>query len=356
MKKWISIVLVVLLLAAGALLAGKRKKSVTGAPVAIPVTYTVRTVLPETKTISQTSTFLAKLEPVTQAVVSTKLSGQIKAMLVRETQTVQQGDGLLQIDDQEIQAGIAALQANLSSAREQSRYSKDLHERNQAMFEAGGLPQEKLDASAVAHSATMAAIEGLEQQIKALENQLGYCHITAPFPGIVGTIFLQQGNLATPGRPILSLHSLPQKLTFSFVPESTEIQSGQEVLLQGTKIGTITKLYADAKAGLWVAEVVLDSRHDQPSGSYLTIQVVTKTLSGCAVPTQSLLHRKQGTSLMLYQDNHFEEKAVSVMAQNSEFALVEPSVTLPIAVAAEAKLSLLPSAQGINVITGEVHE
>ncbi len=64
MKKWISIVLVVLLLAAGALLARKRKNAVTGAPVAIPVTYTVRTVLPETKTVSQTSTFLAKLEPL----------------------------------------------------------------------------------------------------------------------------------------------------------------------------------------------------------------------------------------------------------------------------------------------------
>ena len=134
MKKWISIVLVVLLLAAGALLARKRKNAVTGAPLAIPITYTVRTVLPETKTISQTSTFLAKLEPVTQAAVSTKLSGRITEMLVLETQAVQQGDGLLQIDDQEIQAGIAALQANLSSAREQSRYSKELHERNQAMF------------------------------------------------------------------------------------------------------------------------------------------------------------------------------------------------------------------------------
>lgn len=356
MKKWISIILVVLLLAAGALLARKRKKTVTGAPVAIPITYTVRTVLPETKTISQTRAFLARLEPVTQAVISTKLNGQITEMLVRETQTVQQGDALLQIDDQEIKAGIAALQSNLSSTRKQGRYSKELHERNQAMFEAGGLPQEKLDASAVASSTTTAAIEGLEQQIKALENQLEYCHIKAPFPGIVGTIFLQQGNLATPGRPILSLHSLPQKLTFSFLPESTGIHPGQEVLLQETKIGNVAKLYSDAKAGLWVAEVALDSRQDQPNGSYLTIQIVTKTRSGCAVPTQSLLHRKQGTSLMLYQDDHFEEQAVSVMAQDSEFALIEPSVTLPVAVATEAKLSLLPSAQGINVLAGEIHE
>ncbi len=356
MKKTISIILVVLLVASAGLLVRIRKKAVTGAPVAIPITYTVRTVLPETRTVSQTSTFLAKLEPAKQAMISTRLSGWIKEVVVRESETVRQGDPLLQIDDREIQAGIAGLRAGLSAANEQSRYNEDLYERNKAMFEAGGLSQEKLDASAAAYSAAEATVRGLEQQIQALESQLEYSRIVAPFPGTVGTIFLEEGNLATPGRAILSLNSLPQKLTFSFVPESTGIAKGRKVMMQGEAIGSIAKLHDDARAGLWIAEVALNQRIEQPGGSYLTIEVATQTLSGCAVPIQALLHRGQGTSLMLYRDGRFEEKNVSVLAQDAEFAVVEPVVSLPVAVAAEAKLSLLPAARGIQVIAGEGNE
>jgi len=356
MKKTISIILVVLLVAGAGLLVRKRKKAVTGAPLAIPISYTVRTVLPETRTVSQTSTFLAKLEPVRQAMISTKLSGWIKEMVVRESETVGSGDPLLQIDDREIRSGIAGLQAGLSAAKEQSRYARDLYERNKAMFAAGGLSREKLDATAAADSAAVATVRGLEQQIQSLETQLEYCRIVAPFPGTVGTIFLEEGNLATPGRAILSLNSLPQKLTFSFVPESTGIETGRKVMMQGEAIGSIAKLHDDARAGLWIAEVAPDRRIEQPGGSYLTIEVATRTLSGCAVPIQALLHRGQGTSLMVYQDGRFGEKSVSVLARDGEFAVVEPVVSLPVAVAAEAKLSLLPAARGIHVIAGDGNE
>ena len=374
MKKGILIILIIILIIAAAVLLKKRRQTIAQAPVATPMTFTVRTVKPETKTVSQISTFLARLESANSAAVSSKLSGRISELLVRESQKIKQGDLLVRIDDQEVLANIDALKAQLAASGKQRDYSKMLYERNLALFKAGGLSREKLDASEVALSAAVATVKDQEQKIRGLENQLDYLNIRAPFAGIVGTIFLRQGDLVIPGRAIFLLNSLPQKLTFSFMPGangilsgeilSDKIFSGQDVLINGVKIGKIVTIYNDAKGGLSVAEVAPDRRLDLPSGSYLTIGVVIKTASGCAVPVQALLHREQGESVMVYQGDHFEEKSVIVMVQDKEFALIDPCVTQAVAVASEAKLSLLPSngrvrgsAGGrIKVLAGEKNE
>ena len=356
MKKIILIILLIILIVAGAGLLKKRKQSMTKAPMATPMTYTVKIVEPKTRTVSQTSTFLAKLESANSAAISSKLSGRIKTLLVRESQKVDQGKLLVQIDDQEIRAAIKALQAQLLFAEKQRDYSKTQYERNLALFEVGGLAQEKLEGSEVSLSSAEATVEDLEQKISSFKNELDYLEIKAPFPGIIGTIFLRQGDLAAPGRPILSLNSQPQKLTFSFTPGPDEIFPGQEVRLNRVKLGETTNLYNDASNGLAVAEVALNERLERPNGSYLTIEVVTKTASGCAVPVSALLHRKQGISIMLYQDDHFTEKPVTVLAQNQKFALIDPPASHPVAVAAEAKLSLLPTYGKIRVLPEDKHE
>jgi RND family efflux transporter MFP subunit len=356
MKKIIFILVCIIVMAAGIVRLNKEKQTIAEAPLATPPTFTVRIAEPQTKTVSRTRTFLAKMEPVHRAGISSKLSGRISGLAVAESDAVQQGDLLVRIDDLEIVTAIRGLQAQLVSAGAQRDYSATVHQRNLVLFEAGGLAREKLEASQVALRAAVAAVKDLQQKIKGLENQLEYLHLKAPFAGRVGTIFLRQGDLAAPGRPILTLNSLEQKLTFSFMAATDDIRVGQDVLLQGTKAGRVVNIYDDAHNGLSVAEVALDRRLDLPGGSYLTIVVVGKTASGCAVPVRALLHRSRGTSVMVYQEDNFAEKAVTVTVQDGEFALLEPCVAHPVAVASEAKLSLLPTSGRVRILPGETDE
>ncbi len=359
MKKLILLIVLVLLVVAGIRLVKMRKQAVDDAPVAKPVTYAVRTVLPwENTKITQSRTFLARLDSVRSAGISSKLSGRINDLQVSESQRVEKGDLLLQIDDREIRASIAGLEAKRVSAEKNRRYAKKLLARDKALFKAGGLAGEKLEASEVAFSSAAAAVTEIEKNIAGLNNQLEYSQLRAPFDGIIGTVFFRSGDLATPGKTLLTLNSLPQKLTFSYIPETADIQPGQEVRQQGEnqKLGTVTKLYNDARVGLWVAEVALDERTNQPAGSYLTIKVVTRTDTGCAVPVEALLHRQQGTGIMVYDQERFYEQIVTVSAQDGDLALIKPCVSLPVAVASEAKLSLLPTAGAIQIIAGDNHE
>ena len=364
MKKIILLLLLIILIAGGVTLLKKRKQNLGQAPLATPMTYTVKIVKAKTRSVAQTRTFLAKLESANRAVISAKLAGRIKHLEVRENQKVAQGELLLQIDDQEIQTAIKALQAQLRSAEKQLGYGKTQYKRNLALFKVGGLAQEKLEDSEVSLSRSEATVEELKQKIASLKNELGYLEIKAPFSGTIGTIFLRQGDLAAPGRQLLSLNSDPQKLTFRFTPNPTsahtqaanKIFPGQEVLLDNLKIGKINNLYDDASNALAVAEVGLNQHLGQPNGSYLTIEVITKSARGCTVPISALLHRKSGVSIMLYSDRHFQEKPVKIMAQDKEFALIEPAISDPVAVAAEAKLSRLPTYGKIRVLPGVENE
>ncbi|MBW1835822.1 MAG: efflux RND transporter periplasmic adaptor subunit [Deltaproteobacteria bacterium] len=356
MKKFIILLLIVILLGSAAMLLRKRRQSIKNAATPTPLTYQVKVVPATTERLEQTRPFLAQLTSRETARVSSKLSGRIKEVLVRENQPVKEGDLLLHIDDLEIASSIQSLQVNLKAQAKDVQYTGSLHERNRALFEVGGLAREKFEASEVAYAAKQASLEATRQKITALEVQLSYLNIKAPFDGTVGTIFSRPGDLANPGQPLLSINSPGQKLTFSYVPGDFEIRTGQEAFLNGRKIGQIITLYSDAKNGLSVAEVGVGIPLDMPNSSYITIDVLTFADTGCTVPLDALLRKKEGAQVMVHANGQFSPFPVSIIARNREHALIEPCPTSPVAVAAEAKLSQLPGYGNVLINRSDAHE
>ena len=356
MKKIILILLIILVGFGGGMLLKNRRQQMVKAPKAVPLTYTVHTVMPRTKTIFQTTPFLARMESENPARISTKISARIKDLAVVENQPVLKGAWLVHLDDREIQAGIKGIQAKLVAAVKQQQYAATIYKRNMALYQAGGLSKEKLEASQVTLTSATAQVKELKQNMAGLKNQLTYCHIKAPFSGVVGTIFLRRGSLALPGQPILTFNALSQKLTFNFMPGPAPVTPGQTILVAGRQAGTITTLYSDAKNGLTVAQVKLAHPLDQPFGSFLTIEVVTSQATGCSVPCQALVHRKKGIVVMAFVKDHFEAQPVTVQIQDQSDALISPCPNLPVAVASEAKLTLLPTYGSVRIIQEKRHE
>jgi multidrug efflux pump subunit AcrA (membrane-fusion protein) len=349
MKKIIILVLTIVLLASAAMLLKKRKAAVANAPTPTPLTYQVKVESAENTALEQTRPFLAHLSSRTTAMISSKLSGRVTELLVHENQPVKKGDLLLRIDDASTVAELKSLQATMIAQEKDVQYSRRLNQRNKALFEAGGLAREKFEASEVAYATKQATLEMTGQKIVGLEAQFSYLSLRAPFGGIVGTILVHSGDLATPGKPLLSVNSPDQKLTFSYVPDTITVETGQEVFMDGSKIGSVIRLYSDAANGLSVAEIGLDVPLGMPNNSYVNIDLLTFSGTGCRVPLDALLQRKEGGQLMSYADGKFSVFPVSVIASNEEYALVEPCPVTPVAVASDAKLSRLPALGQIKV-------
>ncbi len=344
MKKIMFILVVVALGFAGFQLVQRARQAKEATPLPQPPTWQVWAMRPEQRAVRQSASFLAELQARNSASLASKLSGRISELAVRESQQVRAGDLLLRLDDAELRAGIDGLKASLAAARGQRDYSRKQLERNRSLFKTGGISRDRLEASEAAWNSAAAQVRELQQKLAGLESQLEYTRLTAPFDGVVGKILMREGDLAVPGKPILTLNSLPQKLVFSFMPGVAEIRPGQPVLFDGEALGRVATLYNDARAGLWVAEVALDRRLQQPIGSYLTIAVVTRSGSGCAVPRRALLHRADGRSVMRFDGRRFVEQPVTVTVEGADYALIEPCVDAPVAVAAESRLALLPAA------------
>ncbi len=356
MKKIIIGVLIIVLLVSAAMLLRKRQQSREDTPIPTPLTYQVEVVSPKTGRLEQTRPFLAHLVSRESAEIASKLSGRITELLVRENQSVKEGDLLLRIDEQEIVSSIQALRVNLKAQEKDVQYAGSLHARNRVLFEVGGLAQEKFEASAVAYAGKEAELAVTRQKISALEVQLTYLNIKAPFDGTVGTLFSHKGDLAAPGKVLLSLNSLGQKLTFSYVAGDPVIRTGQEAFVDGRKVGRIVTLYSDAANGLSVAEVAVDSPLEMPNNSYLTIDLLIFAESGCTIPLDALLHKKEGTQVMLHANGQFKAFPVRVLAENREQALIEPCPSSPVAVASEAKLAKLPGYGEVLIIRSDADE
>ncbi len=353
MKKIITILLIILLVAGAAILLKKRKQSIKNAPVPNRVTCTVKIVSPKKRQLKQTRSFLAQLVAKDIARLSSKLSGRIEGVLVSENQPVKKGDILVLIDDREIISNIKGLNSAQKAQKKEMEYTKSLYSRNKVLFKAGGLAKEKLDASEVEYLNKKAALETTMQKIIAAKAQLSYLTIRAPFDGIIGTIYSQAGSLATPGQPLISVNSSARKLIFSFVPKGTDIIPGKNVIFEERIIGRISRLYSDAKNGLSLAEISLKAPLAKPNNSYLTINVEVFAGFGCTVPINALLHNKNKTEIMVYENNYFSPVSVTITAQNKRYAMIDPCSAFPVAVGAEAKLSQLPAHGKIQVHRGD---
>ncbi len=355
MKKIILAILIAALVFGAVMLLNKRKQEVSDVPVPEPLIIQVKVVSANTERLEHTRPFLAKLSSKDVAAISSKLSGRVKEVLVKENQRVSKEDLLVQIDDREIVASIKAQQINLKAQEKNAKYAKSLHERNRSLFKAGGLAREEFEASAVASATKQAAFEMIRQKIVELEVQISYLNIKAPFDGIVGTIVSRKGSLASPGKLLLFINSLSQKLTFSYVPGKNAIKIGQEVFAGGKKIGEIINLYNDADNGLSVAEVSPDDFLSLPNNSYVTINVLTFAQTGCQIPLNGLILTNNGAQIMTYENGKFSPSSVAIIAENKTHALIEPCPTAPIAVGAAAKLSSLPG-RGKVLLSGNTNQ
>ncbi len=369
MKKIVALLIAVLLIVGGVVLVGKKKEELAAEATPALKYVTVKTATPENAAVEQSRLYIGRYYSLRHPQISSKVSGFIERIAVVEGERVSKGDLLIGIDDRELRAAVKAqraseraieisiesLEGSKESVESDYLYAKKVYERNLALFEADALAREKLDFSRVAMElkrskldTLVKSIEAKKEELKAAGAQLAsklnllrYAQIRAPFDGEVGTIHLKEGDLASPGRPILTLLGVKKAVEFNFAPgEGLGIASGMEVWIEGRK-AKISKILPQSQKGLKVARIELETPLDLAENQNVAIRVVTKRAEGSAVPVEALLHRADGVYLFEYKDGSFSPKKVRIEATDGRYAVVEPAPAGRVAVGSNDKLSRL---------------
>ncbi len=222
---------------AGVLLAFGCGRPGGGAPtavVAVPVPVFVAVV--QTVSWPSAAAYAGTVESRQAVQVSTRTMARILRVAVTEGQTVRPGDLLVELDDTDARSALNQAEAALASvvvARDNA--ALDLGRYTRLVAEKAATPRQLETVQAVLAAAT-ARVHEVEANVAQARNQLGYARLTAPVAGVVARKWLDVGNLAAPGAPILTMENPAMVEVVVAVPEGLgpRLATGQSAAVELT--------------------------------------------------------------------------------------------------------------------------
>jgi len=301
--------------------------------------------------LSQDIKALATIQAKKSIKLSTKLAGYVKEVLVKESDSVKQGELLIRIDNKELLASLQSLTTLLKAQENDIKLAKSIYERNLKLYKIGGLSKEQLDTSRVGLEMKTSIVDNTKSKIEQINNQLSYMDIKAPFDGVVDSIFLHQGDLAVASKPIVMMSSLDKKLMVSFSTNLLDtIKEHQQVFYNGEMIGEIKSIYPTATNALAMAEVKLEQNLSLPNGANIELDIQTRKDMGCVLPDSTIWHKKDGEYILVYKDKKFIANKVDIKVASSNKVLLDECPKYPIANASQAKYSTLLAYDNVELI------
>ena len=369
-RKWILVVIAALVIVAGVIVVKRKQRELAALPtpqVAMPIVQTARVTM---GTLEETIHYMGTIEPYTRADLSARISGSILSIEKREGDSVREGEALVAIDDRELVQRAAAAQSEVLSARQKLSGFKSAYETQQAVYDrdvllakSGAISGEALERSRAARDGARSAMDGLDESIKALEmnsaavqTQVGYARLSAPFDGVVSKRWSDPGDMATPGKPILTLDKeSPFKVTVLIPQEELAglRRDGKAYLSNGTNTVpvTISRIYPSlGKNILGLVEMVLPTApFGLPSGSTVGVDLVKKVVSGAIVPENALFKAGAGDFVCVVKDGAIRVRPVQVLGSGRGKTAVQGELAADEQCAVGQENRLLTLTEGIKV-------
>ncbi|MBL0013537.1 MAG: efflux RND transporter periplasmic adaptor subunit [Flavobacterium sp.] len=254
-----------------------------------------------------------KIEAENSANVSTRMMGYVTKVHVKVGQKVNAGQLLVSINNADLQAKKAQVDASILQANAAFNNAKKDYERFTALFNQQSASQKELDDMTSRYEMAKAGLEGAKQMRNEVLAQFSYANITAPFAGEVTNTFIKEGDMANPGMPLVSVEGASHLQVTAMVSESdiTSIKSGMtaKVLVKSTNeslTGTVTEVSLSAKntGGQYLVKINLGKTDAKVlSGMFVNVQfpiankAKTTTTETVLVPESALVHQGQLTGI-----------------------------------------------------------
>jgi len=181
-----------------------------------------------------TRTYRGSVEADTRAVVSARITARVLAIHHREGAPVREGEPLVTLDDEELQREAQRLRAVAQRLAGELEMASRQLARDRELRAEGLVPERTLDES-LQRTRTLAAQRRENNAALALvDTRLAYTIERAPFDGIVQRNFVQPGELAALGQPLIELVSGASLKAVIAVPQAdiALLEPGQPVRLE----------------------------------------------------------------------------------------------------------------------------
>ncbi len=164
--------------------------------------------------------FDAAVEPVRQSVVAAQVSGAVASISVKAGDAVRAGQVLMQIDAHAADQSAAASDAQVQLARAALEVASQEVERQRQLFQKAYISQAALERVEAQFKATQAQVSAQLAQAGAAHTQTGFYLLRAPYAAVVSEVPVAVGDMALPGRALVSLYDPSAMRVTASVPEA----------------------------------------------------------------------------------------------------------------------------------------
>ncbi|MEE2733020.1 MAG: efflux RND transporter periplasmic adaptor subunit [Pseudomonadota bacterium] len=166
--------------------------------------------------------------------ISSRLSGYLRQLKVKEGDKVQAGDLLAQMDAADVEGAIRQAQAVVSAALAAQKDAQTDLQRFEQLYQRNSISESDLRKARLRVESTTESLNQAQAELSTALAQRDYTNIRSPFAASVVALNSRAGDLLVPGEPILTLESNAALIFETFVPEQRIglIEIGAPVQLQ----------------------------------------------------------------------------------------------------------------------------
>ncbi len=356
----------------------EKKKEIAKIPPPSPPIYKVKLYKLKKGTVEIKRNYLGVIEPDKDVNISSKFSGFIKKVYVSENDFVKKGQLLVDIDARDIKLQIKnlkaiksslyaqkiSLEAQLRGALAKLDYFKNKYLRYKALYKEKAISKDSFELVKSNYLAQKAQAEALkssissinkkiissESQIKLQKDRMKYFKIYSKINGIVTKVFLHEGNLAVPGKPILNIQTTKNYKIIINIPltKAESIKKGlkAKILFPNREINSfVNKIYPSSnKNSLVSIELRINKLPPNiPTNSFVNVELVLKEISGFIVPNNAILSLTNGKYVLFKKNNKFIKIPIRIIAQDDNFSVISGNLKegMELATGTNSKLRLI---------------
>ena len=234
-----------------------------------------------------------KVEAENSANLSTRMMGYVTKVNVKVGQKVSQGQLLVSVNNTDLQAKKAQVNASITQAQAGYNNAKKDYDRFVNLFAQQSASQKELDDMTARYEMAKAGLEAAKQMRNEINAQFAYSNISAPFSGVVTNTFVKEGDMANPGMPLVSIEGAKKLQVTAMVSESDIA-----LITQGMKVNVLVKSINQEVEGK-VSEISLSAKNT--GGQYLVKIDLNKSeakiLSGMFVNVQFPVEKKENVKV-----------------------------------------------------------
>lgn len=254
--------------------------------------------------------FNGTLESEVRSEIGTKVMGEVEAIPVNIGDKVSKGTLILKIKDDDLEAKKEQIEARLVEAHVRFEAVEKDYNRFKTLYEQGSATSKEWDDIRTQFQGSKARVQGAESQIKEINDLLTYTQIKAPYNGVIAAKYVQVGDIASPGRPLLAVERSGLFKVTATLPESeiSTIKQGDTVRVNigAIKVDGLEALVTEISVSgspqsrqFQVEFKLIETTGIQGlrSGMFAEILLRDETSAVVAIPLEALVKRGQLTGV-----------------------------------------------------------